>query len=62
MLVLGFLVIIAAAGFITLRSRRMRMTAGALVVLAAGAGLLICARRDTLTRGCYTERHAAPAV
>jgi hypothetical protein len=40
-LVLGLLVIAGAACFIALRSRRMRMTAGALVVLAAAAGLVI---------------------
>jgi hypothetical protein len=41
MLLLGLFVIAAAACFIALGSRRMRMTAGALLVLAAGAGLII---------------------
>ena len=45
-LVLGLFVIAGAACFIALRSRRIRMTAGALVVLVAAAGLIIALRDD----------------
>lgn len=47
MLVLGLFVIAGADCFIALRSRRMRMTAGALVVLAAAAGLVIALLADS---------------
>ncbi|HEY2924199.1 MAG TPA: hypothetical protein VGJ98_04465 [Candidatus Eisenbacteria bacterium] len=50
MLVLGLFVIAAAACFIALGSRRMRMTAGALMVLAAAAGLMIALRADPPSR------------
>lgn len=49
MLVLGLLVITGAACLITLGSRRMRMTAGALVLLASGAGLVIAFTTPLLT-------------
>lgn len=41
MLVLGLLVIVGAACFIALGSRRVRITAGGVAVLAAAAGLVI---------------------
>ena len=46
MLVLGLLVIAGAACFITLGSRRVRITAGGVVVLAAAASLVIAMPSD----------------
>jgi hypothetical protein len=48
---LGLFVIAGAACFITLGSRRMRMTAGALVVLAAAAGVAIALLADPQSTG-----------
>ena len=47
MLVLGPLVIVGAACFIALGSKRLRMTAGGLVVIAASAGLVIALGGDS---------------